>query len=136
MGAKIDRSVVGTRGIYSFQIHGEMYHQIGSLLPDSNLMPAFSQIYFYDTEEQLAYRQCLIPNLDLTILEQLQSMLLNFNLYVHIFQQIAYHLHENSFQTLKFVIIKAHNEHQYIPPSASEIAVLMVGDGQETEPSN
>ncbi|CAG8584736.1 22796_t:CDS:2, partial [Dentiscutata erythropus] len=81
-----------------------------SLLPDSNLMPAFSQIYFYDAEEQLAYRQYIMPNLDF--------------------------LHENSFQTLNFVIIKAHNEHQYVPPSVLEIAVLMVDDGQEIEPSN
>ncbi|CAG8500652.1 21659_t:CDS:2 [Dentiscutata erythropus] len=72
-------------------------------------------------------------DIHLLILEQLQSMLHNVNPYVYIFQQIAYSLHENSFQTLNFVIIKAHNERQYVPLSASEIAVLMVGDCQEIE---
>ena len=136
MGARVDQSVVGTRGVYNFRIHGEVYHQIGSLLPDSNTMPAFSQIYIYDTEEQLTYRQSIIPELDLSILEQLQDMLHAVNPYVHVFRQIVNVLRENSVANLKFVIIRAHNERQYATPTASEIAVLMVGDGQEIEPSN
>ena len=34
MGAKIDHQFTGTSGIYTFRIHGEMYHRIGTLLPD------------------------------------------------------------------------------------------------------
>ncbi|CAG8718045.1 13013_t:CDS:2 [Cetraspora pellucida] len=107
MGAKIDQSVVGTQGVYAFQIHGEMYHQIGSLLSNYNETSAFLQIYIYNTEEQLFYRQCLILDLNLAVFEQLQEMLHNVNLYVH-----------------------------YAPPSVSKSAVLVVGNGQETEPAN
>ncbi|CAG8766309.1 17415_t:CDS:2, partial [Dentiscutata erythropus] len=46
------------------------------------------------------------------------------------------HNAQQSHGTNAALIIKAHNEKQYSIPTASEIAVLMVGDGQETEPSN
>jgi hypothetical protein len=39
IGAKIDQQVAGTSGIYTFRIHGEMYHRIGTLLPDSETQP-------------------------------------------------------------------------------------------------
>jgi len=136
MGAKIDERVVGTRGVYSFRIQGEMYHRIGSLLPDDGAVPAFSQIYIYDTNEQLIHRQRLMPNLDSSTLEQLQEMLHKVNPYVHVFRQAAHILQENPLQDLKLVIIKSSNERQYATPTASEVAVLMVGDGQEAEPSN
>ena len=35
--AKIDQQITGTGSIYTFRIHGEMYHRIGSLLPDSKI---------------------------------------------------------------------------------------------------
>ena len=128
MGAKIDDRVVGTQGVYSFRIQGEMYHRIGSLLPDDGATPAFSQVYIYE--------QHLMPNLDSSTLAQLQAMLHELNPYVHIFRQAAEILQENPLQDLKLVIMKTHNEYQYTTPTVSEVAVLMVGDGQEAEPSN
>ncbi|CAG8652019.1 12728_t:CDS:2, partial [Acaulospora morrowiae] len=102
MGAKIDKRVVATSDIYTFHIHGEIYHQIGTLLPENQTNPSFCQIYMYDTDEQQRYRQCLMPDLDTTQMIQ-----------------------KNSVQDLKMKIIKLRDECQYTTPTASEVAVLM-----------
>jgi hypothetical protein len=33
LGAKVDESIIGGPGLYSFHIQGELYHKIGSLCP-------------------------------------------------------------------------------------------------------
>jgi hypothetical protein len=44
MGAKIDdNNITGTRGVYSFHIHGEIYHSIGTLLPNNEEHPQFAK---------------------------------------------------------------------------------------------
>lgn len=45
----------------TFKIHGQVYHIIGSLLPPSNMVPKFLQIYFSSEEEQLSLRQNAAP---------------------------------------------------------------------------
>jgi hypothetical protein len=40
-GARIHESVTCTRGVYAFRIQGEMYHRIGSLLPQHDAQPQF-----------------------------------------------------------------------------------------------
>jgi hypothetical protein len=52
-GARIHESVTGTRGVYAFRIQGEMYHRIGSLLPQHDAQPRFCQLYIYDIANQL-----------------------------------------------------------------------------------
>jgi hypothetical protein len=50
LGVKVDRSVYGPRGIYTFRVKGELCHRIGSLLPPPDGEPAFAQIYVFDTD--------------------------------------------------------------------------------------
>ncbi|PKC12098.1 hypothetical protein RhiirA5_286874 [Rhizophagus irregularis] len=73
IGAKIDQQITGTSGIYTFRIHGEMYHRIGSLLPNSETQPQFAQIYIYDTDHEIQNRLNIMPGLDPMILGELQS---------------------------------------------------------------
>ena len=87
MGAKVDHSITGTSGIYSFRVHGEMYHSIGTILPDNEARPQFAQIYVYDTEHELQNRMNVMPNLDPVILEELQQMLHDVNPYCEMFKQ-------------------------------------------------
>ncbi|CAJ0906109.1 4602_t:CDS:2, partial [Entrophospora sp. SA101] len=84
MGAKVDNSITGTGGVYSFRVHGEMYHSIGTMLPDNEAHPQFAQIYVYDTEHELQNRMNVMPNLDPVILEELQQMLHDVNPYCEI----------------------------------------------------
>jgi hypothetical protein len=46
-GAKIDESFQG-QGVSKFKIHGQIYHRVGSLLPDEGQNPVFAQLYIYD----------------------------------------------------------------------------------------
>ncbi|CAG8786451.1 11589_t:CDS:2, partial [Acaulospora morrowiae] len=67
MGAKINDRVTGTGGVYTFQIHEEMYHNIGSLLPaQATASPRFAQLYIYDTEHEVLNRITMMPSLDAT----------------------------------------------------------------------
>jgi len=53
MGAKIDDHITGTRGPYTFHIHGEVYHRIGSFFPQSTVeSSSFAQIYIFDTDNE------------------------------------------------------------------------------------
>lgn len=56
MGGTIDKSVNQGRGPYAFKMGGQNVHRIGSLLPNEGASPQFSQLYIYDTENEVANR--------------------------------------------------------------------------------
>jgi Helitron helicase-like domain at N-terminus len=57
MGGTVNERLRPLPGIYTFRLQGEMYHQIGTLLPQPGIAPAFAQIYLIGPEQQLAQRQ-------------------------------------------------------------------------------
>ena len=140
IGVNVDQEVTGTSGVYTFRIHGEMYHRIGTLLPNSETPPQFAQIYIYDTDHELQNRSNATPNfnLDSTILAELQQMLHDINPYVNIFRQAGNLLRHNPSLDLKLVITnnRTKDSRRYNTPIASEVAAIMIGDGQETENQN
>lgn len=56
MGGKIDHSIDNGGGPYSFVLSGMNYHNIGSLLPPHGQRPVYSQLYIYDTENEIQNR--------------------------------------------------------------------------------
>jgi hypothetical protein len=138
IGAKIDQQITGTSGIYTFRIHGEMYHRIGSLLPNPETQPQFAQIYIYDTDHEIQNRLSIIPDLDFNILAELQQMLHDINPYVNNFRQVGNLLKDNPLLDLKLVITnnRTKDPRRYNTPNASEVAAIMIGTGQETEYQN
>ncbi len=102
--AKIDHQITGTNGVYSFRIHGEMYHRIGTLLPDPKTQPQFSQIYIHDTDHEIQNRSNVMPGLDSTVLAELQQMLHDINPYVNTFRQVGNLLKYDPLLDLKLVI--------------------------------
>lgn len=46
----------GGGGPYSFVLSGMNYHSIGSLLPVEGANPVYSQLYIFDTENEVANR--------------------------------------------------------------------------------
>ena len=49
LGANIDRGLANAKqGLYTFRIHGLVYHSIGQLLPKDNEAPKYAQIYIHD----------------------------------------------------------------------------------------
>jgi len=49
LGVKIDQTVAGQSGIYTFKIQGELIHCIRSLLPHPGEVPWFAQIYIHNS---------------------------------------------------------------------------------------
>ena len=72
IGAKIDHQFTGTSKVYTFRIHEEMYHRIGTLLPDPETQPQFAQIYIYNIDYKIQNRSNVIPDFDSTILIKFQ----------------------------------------------------------------
>ena len=87
-GAKVDTNLANLNGgHYTFKIQGQLYHQIGSLLPAEGNEHKFAQIYFLDAEEQTARRN-QIYDLNPEIFKTLSTILENSNNpYVQIFKQ-------------------------------------------------
>jgi len=56
MGGKVDHSVNNGQAPYVFRISGQNMHYMGSLLPMPEKQPRFSQMYIYDTENELSNR--------------------------------------------------------------------------------
>ncbi|CAJ0629086.1 3637_t:CDS:2 [Entrophospora sp. SA101] len=92
MGAKVDHSITGTSGIYSFRVH--------------------------------------------VILEELQQMLHDVNPYCEMFKQAGDIVRLNPSLDLRMAIIDSRKQdsRRYNTPTTSEVAVIMIGDGQEAEP--
>ena len=57
MGGKIDHSINRGNAPYTFRLSGENYHCLGSLLPVDGRPAQFSQLYIYDTENEISNRQ-------------------------------------------------------------------------------
>ena len=62
-------------GVSNLTIHEQVYHFIGSLLPDEGEAPKFAQLYIYDTENEIKNRLNIMQDVDATILQNLQDML-------------------------------------------------------------
>lgn len=126
-------------GIYTFCIHREIYHNIGSLLPLQDIAsPKFAQLYIYDTEHEVQNRMNVMPFLDPTILTDLQQMLDQINPYVAVFRQVRDVLMQEPTTTLSMAIRanRTADPRCYNIPTANEVAAIIIGNEQETTPSH
>ncbi|XP_078440852.1 uncharacterized protein LOC144710886 [Wolffia australiana] len=132
---KFDRNLAdNSAGVYTFRIQGVVYHQISkALLPLLGHSSSFAQIYIYDTDYQIERRNSIFPDLHRTILEKIHYCLNVSNPFVHQFQA-------NNEETLLTASTQEFElrvgepsiaDRRYAQPTGSEIAVLMIGDGNE-----
>jgi hypothetical protein len=134
LGAKVDESVTGGPGPYSFRIQGEFYHRIGSLCPAEGQRPQFAQLYIHDMEREHQNRHAVMPSLDPTTLDRLLGMMYNINPYVEVFKMARDMMAiEGPPMDLKLHLIacRTKDAHRYNVPTVDEVAALMVGDGSE-----
>ena len=52
LGGKIDSFINQRSSPYAFQMHGQNYHMMGSILPKHGQHPKFTQLYNYDTNHE------------------------------------------------------------------------------------
>lgn len=61
MGGKVDHSINNGQAPYVFRMSGQNLHYMGSLLPMPGNAPVFSQMYVYDTENEIRNRLSSVP---------------------------------------------------------------------------
>ena len=133
LGAEIDRSVLGQLGVYTFRIHGELFHLIGSLLPPPLNTPKFAQIYLYDNfNEQAHLRMSHFTEVQLNprIIAALQQMLHNWNPYAIELKHARERLREHPGGVrLKLTTLNAPttNHRRHNRPTADEVAIIIPG---------
>jgi hypothetical protein len=103
------------------------------LLPEENKEPRFAQIYIFDTDYQIDRRNAIFPDLDSEVLMLMQDVLQESNPFV-----IQFMAHNESMvrsaatQTFALIIGEERQPNrQYDRPTNSEVAVLMLGDGDD-----
>ncbi|KAK7323502.1 hypothetical protein VNO77_26978 [Canavalia gladiata] len=141
MGAKIDRTVNDGNGPPIFVLCGENYHRIGSLLPLPMDAPKFSQLYIYDTANEVANRISVVSmnNHDISptssIVEDLKDMLDEVNPYAKVYRMARDKLNAGNVDNLKLRIIgkRGKDGRRYNLPTVSEVAALIVGDFDSNE---
>lgn len=127
MGVNIDRSLTtGTSGIYTFCVHGSIYHSIGSLLPNENCRSRYMQMWIVDTDHDINNRLQENPELRRELLIKIQRILDEHNPFVHVFRQIG---KREDIPNCRLIIRQQQpNEHQYSLPTASQVAAVIVDD--------
>ncbi|CAE1169604.1 unnamed protein product [Acanthosepion pharaonis] len=123
----------------TFKAQGQVYHRIGSLLPETATDSAFLQIYFIaDYNQQADARMSIIPENDTgqdnhprrDIIMRLQQMLHETNSYVCSFN---YGL-ENKTSSDFIIVIdsdkrpQGEHERRYNAPTSNEVSVIVSGD--------
>ncbi|XP_076908312.1 uncharacterized protein LOC143565126 [Bidens hawaiensis] len=137
MGGKIDHSINRGNAPYTFRLSGENYHCLGSLLPLDGRKAQFSQLYIYDTENEISNRQRVfgennskVDDQEKHIINYLKTMLDSNNHLVQAYRMVRDCFEENPQLDLKLRIIgtRQHDARQYNLPSSSEVAALIVCD--------
>ncbi|CAH1452777.1 unnamed protein product [Lactuca virosa] len=141
MGGKIDSSINKGNAPYTFRLSGQNYHSMGSLIPSYGSKPKFSQLYIYDTQNEVSNRQnafskekdgCISPShsLDIETIQFLKVMLDSTNELVKWYRMARDCFSENPHMDLKLRLIgrRQKDGRTYNLPTASEVAALIVGD--------
>ncbi|XP_035832920.1 uncharacterized protein LOC110876313 [Helianthus annuus] len=107
MGGRIDKTINRGNAPYVFRLSGQNYHTIGSLLPEDGNEPKFSQLYIYDTDNEIFNRQNAVggSNTSFTITESAFDV-----------------------QIIEELTLISKDGRTYNLPEASEVAALVIGD--------
>jgi hypothetical protein len=88
VGANLDTSV-GQTGNYIYHLCSELYHRIGSLLPQPGEAPKFAQLYISDLHAELDGWMGNFGGLNRDTMQLLQTMLHACNPYASIYQMVV-----------------------------------------------
>uniref|UniRef100_A0A151UIG2 Helitron helicase-like domain-containing protein n=1 Tax=Cajanus cajan TaxID=3821 RepID=A0A151UIG2_CAJCA len=115
---------------------GENYHRIGSLLPNPGEKSKFSQLYIYDTENEVANKISIVRMdknsnpLHTKIVFDIKEMLDSHNPYVQTYRMVQYRLKESNACNLKVKIMgkRGKKGRRYNLPTTSKVAALVMGN--------
>nr|KAJ0226239.1 hypothetical protein LSAT_V11C100049790 [Lactuca sativa] len=134
MGGKIDSSINRGNAPYIFRLGGQNYHSIGSLIPAKGSLPKFSQLYIYDTENEISNRQRCFggekdqsTTIDSDIIQDIKVMLDSNNVLVRSYMMVRDTFQKNPQVDMKLRLIgrRERDGRTYNLPTASEVAALI-----------
>jgi hypothetical protein len=140
VGMRMDRSVWGPQGVFSFRIQGAMHHLIGSFLPEGGTRPMFSQIYVTESNphNQVQHRlNATHGQLNAATLLSLQNMLHEVNPYVEQYLTARERMELDGSLTLHLISAPERNgdarrdARRYNRPTASEVGIVIVEGASE-----
>ena len=136
LGVKIDQAITNAPGPYSFRISGELHHHHGALIPEQAGQECYAQIYIHDEEEQRGIHLRRNPNLNPTIMTNLQAMLHENHPYVLLYKYAHQIMMEQPLEHRQTVRARlradvAQDRNRYNLPTADEVSVIIPGDGSE-----
>ncbi|KAI5425913.1 hypothetical protein KIW84_031659 [Lathyrus oleraceus] len=101
----------------------------GGFHPNQGSRPHYLQLYIYDTDHELQNRMRENPILNQAVVYKLQKILHQCNSFVIVFSQLAL---EPNIEECR-LLIKEHpsNQPRYSLPSASQVATIVIGGGDE-----
>ncbi|XP_058726735.1 uncharacterized protein LOC131598121 [Vicia villosa] len=132
-GMKFDNRFNAGGGPPNIRVHGQPCHRIGSMVPLNGQTPRFSQLYIYDTENEIQHRIKGMgnnPNIIPHVVTELKNMLDEFNTHAKSFRMAADRLRHSDVPELKLRLIadRSKDGRIYNQPNVAEVAALIVGD--------
>jgi hypothetical protein len=127
----LDGSSYDGRGPPQYKIHGEIFHRLGPIRPSDGVDPVFSQLYIYDHDEALSYRNRANPLRDPETMDALQSMLEHSHPLVDVYTQAFRLTRETSLTEyrLQLNFRKGSDRRRYnLPTADNELALIIPGD--------
>ncbi|EGG01202.1 uncharacterized protein MELLADRAFT_67283 [Melampsora larici-populina 98AG31] len=137
MGSHVDNSVAGQKGTYCFQVHRQLHHNIGSLLPVDPADPCFAQIFIVRDggDKELKIREKKATDKDKkinsTLLRRLQDIVNKYNP-ISIFLKANTEIinaNETAQVVLKSLPPGNREMKTYNKPRPSDVAALVHGNG-------
>ncbi|GAU50427.1 hypothetical protein TSUD_300270 [Trifolium subterraneum] len=136
LGGKIDSGVDAGPGPPHFTISGQNYHRLGSLIPNEGHPPKFSQLYIYDTQNEISNRLSHFRALDSQnpidplLAQEILSVMDDYNKLVQIFRMVRDYLQSGHTVPISLRLFRnrQHDPRTYNMPQIDEIAALVVGD--------
>ena len=131
LGVNLDEKMIrATEGIYTFRIHGALYHRMGPLDPAPNEKPGWAQLYLYDSrDERLNQRLDQYGGLEPAILGDIQDVLEQTNPYMQFYINNSQRLRDNTNLTISLRIIdpaeQGKDPRRYNRPTVDEVAAII-----------
>ena len=124
LGANVDQNLASSRnGIYTFRICGQLYHLMGSLLPQDGIH-RYQQIYFCDELAQINRRMEIFDDLNRYYVERITEIMRSNNPFVQFYEQMDIG-RECSQYNVSFSSIGVDNR-RYNAPTCNEVAAIIL----------
>ena len=132
MGGNIDHLVNNGTAPYVFCLNGQNHHKTGSLIPVDGQKTQFTQLYIYETKNEIANRIDAITSsghrkdVDIDIVIGLLNILDNCNQLVKYFRMARDRFNESDMHDVRIRLIGSRNNdsRQYNLSDTSEVTIV------------